>query len=98
VLGLANDLFLYATLAIDAFLEPGAMVEAVLFRPLADFDALHLHLVRDHAQQSLVPHSIPPMILQLVSRATPLRLLELAELFRVRKPDQKQRDLRTTKA
>lgn len=96
--GRANGLFLYAKLAMDAFLEPSADVNAVLSQLPADLNALYTDLLNEHARRSGVAASIQHLILQSVTHATrPLRLLELAEMIRVNSLDYSKRDLRATK-
>ncbi|RMJ27427.1 hypothetical protein PHISP_01683 [Aspergillus sp. HF37] len=96
--GRAYGLFLYAKLAMDAFLEPGADVEAVLSQLPADLNALYTDLLNEHARRSRVAASIQHLILQSVTHATrPLRLLELAEMIRVNRLDDSTRNLRATK-
>lgn len=82
--GRANGLFLYAKLAMDAFLAPGADVNTVLSRLPADLGVLYTDLLRKHALASGIDPAIQHLILQSVTHtARPLRLLELAELIRV---------------
>ncbi|KAM5343633.1 hypothetical protein ACJ41O_012170 [Fusarium nematophilum] len=96
--GRANGLFLYAKLAMDAFLEPGADINQVLSRLPADLNAMYTELLQEHAQRSGVAAGIQHLILQAVTHATrPLRLLELAELVKVVSSDGSSRDLRATK-
>jgi hypothetical protein len=81
--GRANRLFLYAKLAMHAFLESGADINVVLSQLPADLNVLYTDLLREHARRSGVNASIQHLILQSVTHATcPLRLLELAELIR----------------
>ncbi|PKS04904.1 hypothetical protein jhhlp_008269 [Lomentospora prolificans] len=96
--GRANGLFLYAKLAMDAFLEPGADISAVLAHLPQDLNALYTDLLREHAQRSGIAPHIQHLILQSVTHATrPLRLLELAEMIKVCSPDGHTRDLKSTK-
>ncbi|KAJ4361759.1 hypothetical protein N0V83_010699 [Neocucurbitaria cava] len=82
--GHANGIFLYARLAMDAFLEPGAQIEKVLRTLPEDLHAMYTRLLHEHAIRSGVPHDIQLLILQWVTHATrPLRLLELAEMISV---------------
>ncbi|KAH7120752.1 putative ankyrin repeat protein, partial [Dendryphion nanum] len=82
--GRANGLFLYARLAMDAFLEPGATITAVLRSLPDDLNEMYTNLLREHALRSAVPEFIQRIILQSVTHATrPLRLLELAEMINV---------------
>lgn len=96
--GRANGLFLYARLAMNAFLEEGADIDAVLLHLPADLNVLYSRLIEEHRQRSGIPAPIQHLILQSVTHATrPLRLLELAELIRVLSPDGNIRDLKATK-
>ncbi|EGR51086.1 uncharacterized protein TRIREDRAFT_104180 [Trichoderma reesei QM6a] len=96
--GRANGLFLYAKLAMDAFLEPGVDINSVLSRLPTDLNALYTDLLAEHAQRSGVPDDIQHLILQSVTHATrPLRLLELAEMIRISFRGDSTRDIKTTK-
>ncbi|KAH6884532.1 putative ankyrin repeat protein, partial [Thelonectria olida] len=96
--GRANGLFLYAKLAMDAFLEPGVDITQVLSHLPADLNVLYTDLLKEHAQRSGVAADIQHLILQSVTHATrPLRLLELAEMIKVNSPDGSTRDLKATK-
>ncbi|KAL5433594.1 hypothetical protein PMIN07_009971 [Paraphaeosphaeria minitans] len=80
--GRANGLFLYAKLALDAFLETGARIKDVLKALPLDLHDMYTRLLREHATRSGVPEDIQMLILQWVTHATrPLRLLELAEML-----------------
>lgn len=82
--GRANGLFLYAKLAMDAFLEPGAEVRQVLRKLPADLNALYTDLLREHARTSGVSDDIQRLILCWATHATrPLRLIEMAEMLSV---------------
>lgn len=79
--GRANGLFLYAKLAMDAFLQPGADVKDVLLYLPADLNAIYNNLLEQHAHRSGVSVQIQRLILQAVTHTTrPLRLLELATM------------------
>ncbi|KAH7011276.1 putative ankyrin repeat protein [Ilyonectria destructans] len=96
--GRANGLFIYAKLAMDAFLEPGADINSVLMQLPTDLNVLYTELLKEHAQRSGVAANIQHLILQFVTHASrPLRLLELAEMIRVINPDGFERDLKATK-
>lgn len=96
--GRANGLFLYAKLAMEAFLEPGADITTVLAHLPADLNVLYTDLLREHARRSGISPSVQHLILQSVTHATkPLRLLELAEMCRVIDSDGSGRDLRAMK-
>ncbi|KAH7312628.1 ankyrin repeat-containing domain protein [Stachybotrys elegans] len=82
--GRANGLFLYAKLAMNAFLEPGADISAVLERLPVDLNVLYTDLLTEHALRSGVPPEFQLLILRFVTHAArPLRLLELSEVLRV---------------
>uniref|UniRef100_A0A8H7NIH4 NACHT domain-containing protein n=1 Tax=Bionectria ochroleuca TaxID=29856 RepID=A0A8H7NIH4_BIOOC len=96
--GRANGLFLYAKLAMDAFLEPGADVKTVLSHLPADLNVLYTDLLKEHSRRSGIADSVQRLILQAVTHSTrPLRLLELAEMIKANNPDGKERDLKATK-
>jgi Ankyrin repeats (3 copies)/NACHT domain len=96
--GRANGLFLYAKLAMDAFLEPGANIKEVLFELPTDLNSLYTSLLHDHAERSGVPDDIQLLILQWVTHATrPLRLLEIAEMIIVTYRNESCEDLKATK-
>ncbi|OHF03615.1 hypothetical protein CORC01_00934 [Colletotrichum orchidophilum] len=95
--GRANGLFLYAKLAMDAFLERGANIKAVLRSLPADMNQMYTDLLHEHSRRSGVPDAIQRLILQWVTHATrPLRLLEIAEMINVTYNDI-ERDLKATK-
>lgn len=80
--GRANGLFLYARLAMDAFLEPGADVETALAHLPTDLNVLYTNLLAEHIDRSGVDEKNQCLILQAVTHATrPLRLLEIAEML-----------------
>ncbi|KAJ5982074.1 hypothetical protein N7451_012174, partial [Penicillium sp. IBT 35674x] len=82
--GRANGLFLYAKLAMEAFLEPGVDIGTVLANLPADLNLLYTDLLREHARRSGISPSVQHLLLQSVTHAIrPLRLLELAEMCRV---------------
>ncbi|KAL7807629.1 ankyrin [Trichoderma gracile] len=96
--GRANGLFLYAKLAMDAFLEAGVDINSVLSKLPTDLNALYSDLLAEHAKRSGVPDDIQHLILQSVTHATrPLRLLELAEMIRIGFRGDSTRDIKTTK-
>ncbi|KAM0190095.1 hypothetical protein ACHAPI_009607 [Fusarium lateritium] len=96
--GRANGLFLYARLAMEAFLESGAHIETVLAHLPLDLNVLYSELLQEHARRSGISSSVQRLILQSVTHATrPLRLLELAEMCRVVHPIGSGRDLRAMK-
>ncbi|KAH9899099.1 ankyrin repeat-containing domain protein [Xylariomycetidae sp. FL2044] len=96
--GRANGLFLYAKLAMDAFLEAGADVKEVLGRLPTDLNDMYANLIRDHAARSGVPDAMQRSIFQWATHASrPLRLLELAEVINVTDPTRQGGDLKTTK-
>ncbi|KAL6694074.1 putative ankyrin repeat protein [Trichoderma pleuroticola] len=96
--GRANGLFLYAKLAMDAFLEPNVDINAVLLKLPTDLNALYTDLLSEHAKRSGVPDNIQHLILQSVTHATrPLRLLELAEMIRISMFNDSKWDIKATK-
>ncbi|KAJ5529966.1 hypothetical protein N7527_003359 [Penicillium freii] len=96
--GRANGLFLYAKLAMEAFLEPGVDIGAVLANLPADLNVLYTDLLREHASRSGISPSVQHLLLQSVTHATrPLRLLELAEMCRVTEGPGLGQDLRAIK-
>ncbi|KAJ5643004.1 uncharacterized protein N7484_005511 [Penicillium longicatenatum] len=96
--GRANGLFLYAKLAMEAFLEPGVDIGTVLANLPADLNLLYTDLLREHARRSGVSPSVQHLLLQSVTHATrPLRLLELAEMCRVIEYPGLGQDLRAMK-
>lgn len=96
--GRANGLFLHAKLAMDAFLEPGANIKAVLDSLPADMNQMYTDLLHEHSDRSGIPNAIQRLILQWVTHATrPLRLLEIAEMIDVTYNNDNDRDLRLAK-
>ena len=82
--GRANGLFLYAKLAMDAFLKPDAEVRQVLGKLPADLNAMYTNLLAEHAKTSGVSEDTQRLLLCWVTHAIrPLRLLEMAEMLRV---------------
>jgi hypothetical protein len=98
VSGRANGLFLYAKLAMNAFLEPVADVQKVLQELPADLNVIYTDLLREHAQRAGIPDHIQLLILQWVTHATrPLRLLEIAETINVTQLPQDEQNLKAAK-
>ena len=101
--GRANGLFLYARLAMDAFLRPGADINQVLRKLPVNLNALYDDLLEEHARRSDVPANVQFLILQAVTHtARPLRLLELATMIRSVCSDESagpgsEKDLKATK-
>ncbi|CAG9983012.1 unnamed protein product [Clonostachys byssicola] len=97
--GRANGLFLYAKLAMDAFLEPGADIKSVIGQLPVDLNALYTDLLNEHAKRSGVDPRVQHLILQVVTHATrPLRLLQLTDLVMVANPDENARTVKDTKS
>uniref|UniRef100_A0A8H7NB50 NACHT domain-containing protein n=1 Tax=Bionectria ochroleuca TaxID=29856 RepID=A0A8H7NB50_BIOOC len=97
--GRANGLFLYAKLAMDAFLELGADVKSVIGQLPVDLNALYTDLLNEHAKRSGIEPRVQHLILQAVTHATrPLRLLELTDLVMVANPDENARNVKDTKS
>ncbi|KAF6809160.1 ankyrin repeat-containing protein [Colletotrichum plurivorum] len=98
--GRANGLFLYAKLAMDAFLRPEADTRQVLRELPQDLNVMYSDLLREHARRSGVPHDTQLLIMQWVTHANrPLRLLEVAEMLNVTQPprDGRRGSLQETK-
>lgn len=96
--GRANGLFLYARLAMDAFLEPGADVSDVLKKLPRDLNHMYTDLLRDHSLRSGIPPNLQRLILQCATHATrPLRLLEVAEMLQTTHLSRTEKNLRATK-
>lgn len=68
--GRANGLFLYARLAMEAFLEPGAHIETVVAHLPQDLNVLYTELLQEHARRSGISSSVQRLILQFVTHAT----------------------------
>ncbi|KAJ5914532.1 hypothetical protein N7504_003415 [Penicillium tannophilum] len=96
--GRAKGLFLYAKLAMDAFLEPGAHTHEVLKALPMDLNTTYNDLLRENAKRSDVPTEIQLLILQFVTHATrPLRLLDIAEIMTTIRTSDQPRSLKETK-
>ena len=82
--GRANGLFLYAKLAIDSLVEPGANISEVLERLPLDLNVMYTDLLNEHSRRSQVARDLQLFILQWVTHSRrPLRLLEMAEVVNV---------------
>lgn len=96
--GRANGLFLYAKLAMDAFLEPNANIRQVLGSLPADLNDMYTGLLQEHARRSGVATDVQILILSWVTHATrPLRLIELAEFVRASHVGEPHIDIKTAK-
>ncbi|KAI0971998.1 ankyrin repeat-containing domain protein [Xylaria arbuscula] len=96
--GRANGLFLYAKLAMDAFLRPGADIPDVLKKLPQDLNYMYTDLLKVHSLRSGIPPDLQRLILQCATHATrPLRLLEVAELLELTCMSRTERDLKATK-
>ncbi|GKT46777.1 ankyrin-2 [Colletotrichum spaethianum] len=96
--GRANGLFLYAKLAMDAFLKPNANTKDTLKSLPADMNAMYADLLREHSRRSGVRDDMQRVVLQWATHATrPLRLLELAEMISVTYYSNATEHLRNTK-
>ncbi|KAL5350008.1 hypothetical protein ACLOAV_005044 [Pseudogymnoascus australis] len=96
--GKANGLFLYAKLAMDAFIRPNADITQVLRELPADLNVMYTDLLREHARRTKTPDDIQLVIMQFVTHAThPLRLLELAQMINVTQYHKEHRDLKAIK-
>lgn len=81
--GRANGLFLYAKLAMKAFLEPNVSVSSALEMLPLDMEAMYVNLLQEHARRSGISETTQVLILRWVTHATrPLRLLELADMLK----------------
>ncbi|KAJ4134785.1 hypothetical protein NW768_004388 [Fusarium equiseti] len=80
--GRASGLFLYAKLAMKAFLEPGVNIQDTIHKLPLDLNAMYIGILQEHARRSGIAEKTQVMILQWVTHATrPLRLLELADIL-----------------
>lgn len=96
--GRANGLFLYARLAMDAFLQPGADLKQVLSQLPTDLNDLYTDMLRENANRSGVSSSVQLLMLQAVTHATrPLRLLELSAMIHSYSPELSVSTLGATK-
>ncbi|KAJ6779609.1 hypothetical protein PWT90_05623 [Aphanocladium album] len=92
--GHANGLFLYAKLAMDAFLQTDADVEKVLDTLPRDLNAMYNDLLEQHAQRSGVAENVQLLIMQFVTHATrPLRLREIASMINTTQYNPERRNL-----
>ncbi|WAO83058.1 Hypothetical protein NCS54_00023800 [Fusarium falciforme] len=81
--GRANGLFLYAKLAMKAFLEPNVDVSTALEMLPLDMEAMYVNLLQEHARRSGISETTQVLILRWVTHSTrPLRLLELADMLK----------------
>ncbi|KAI8269515.1 hypothetical protein K4K58_001183 [Colletotrichum sp. SAR11_239] len=96
--GQAHGIFLYAKLAMDAFLKPGANAKKVLKAFLQDMSAIYSNLLRDHSRRSGVPEDVQLCILQWITHATrPLSLLEMADIIKATHHSLVNQDLKLSK-
>ncbi|KAF4904338.1 Ankyrin-3 [Colletotrichum fructicola] len=96
--GQAHGIFLYAKLAIDAFLNPGANAKKVLKAFLQDMSAIYSNLLREHSRRSGVPEDVQLFILQWITHATrPLGLLEMADIIKTTHHSLVNQDLKLSK-
>ncbi|ORX94358.1 ankyrin repeat-containing domain protein [Clohesyomyces aquaticus] len=95
--GNANGLFLYAKLAMDAFIEEGSDVQNVLQELPANLDHMYSQLLQEHATKTGISAEVQLLIMQWVTHSTrPLRLLELADVIATTHPNEVQ-DLKIAK-
>ncbi|KAJ4313076.1 hypothetical protein N0V84_009610 [Fusarium piperis] len=81
--GRANGLFLYAKLAMKAFLEPNVNVSTALEMLPLDMEAMYVNLLQEHSRRSGISETTQVLILRWVTHSTrPLRLLELADMLK----------------
>ncbi|KAK6540515.1 hypothetical protein TWF694_009306 [Orbilia ellipsospora] len=96
--GNANGLFLFAKLAMDAFLQPGVDVEITVQKLPKDLNNVYIDLLKNHSKRSGIPDNVQLLILQFVTHATrPIRLLEMAEILNTTEYSQDKRDLKEMK-
>ncbi|KAH7133162.1 ankyrin repeat-containing domain protein [Dactylonectria estremocensis] len=77
-----NDVFLYAKLAMDSFLEPNADIPNILQNTPSNLDQMYRGILKEHGRSGIL-ESTQLQILQWVIHATrPLRLLELADMLK----------------
>ncbi|CAI0644089.1 unnamed protein product [Colletotrichum noveboracense] len=96
--GQVHGIFLYARLAIDAFLNPGANAKKVLKAFLQDMSAIYSNLLREHSRRSGVPEDAQLFILQWITHATrPLGLLEMADIIKTTHHSLVNQDLKLSK-
>ncbi|KAK3298754.1 putative ankyrin repeat protein [Chaetomium fimeti] len=99
VSGRARGLFLFANLAMDAFLEPNANVGQTLERLPTNLNSMYANLLEEHAKASGVPNDIQRLLLCWATHAIrPLRLIEMAEMLRVTYNLTDSRDLQSAKS
>ncbi|KAK6504786.1 hypothetical protein TWF481_006725 [Arthrobotrys musiformis] len=109
--GRANGIFLFAKLAMDAFLhslselpshpvlESDANVEAVIQQLPKDLNNIYVNLLDVHSQRSGVSSDTQLLILQFVTHATrPIRLLEMADIVNTIQYGEEKRDLKAIKS
>jgi hypothetical protein len=60
--GRANGLFIYAKLAMEAFLQPNVDISQVLLRLPVDLNALYNNLLEEHARRAKVPAEIQCLV------------------------------------
>jgi hypothetical protein len=96
--GKANGLFLYAKLAMDSFLEPGADAQQVLKELPTDLNVMYDDLLREHTRRTGISPDLQLLIMQSVTHASrPLRLLELSDMIDVTQFNNNARDLKKAK-
>ncbi|KAH0430166.1 hypothetical protein CcaCcLH18_05870 [Colletotrichum camelliae] len=96
--GNANGLFLYAKLAMDAFLRPKANIQQVLQNLPSNLDVMYSDILQEHAKRSGVPQDIQILVMQWITHARrPLRLLEIAEIINTRQGSKSTLSLKDTK-
>ncbi|KAF4963551.1 hypothetical protein FSARC_8421 [Fusarium sarcochroum] len=96
--GRANGLFLYAKLAMKAFLEPGVDIHDTIRNLPLDLDDMYIGILQEHARRSGISEETQVTILQWVTHATrPLRLLELADMFKATIESRRSNSLKENK-
>ncbi|EGX95550.1 ankyrin 2,3/unc44, putative [Cordyceps militaris CM01] len=97
--GHANGLFLYAKLAMNTLLRPGANIQRALETLSQDLNVIYNGLLQDHARRSGLAEETQLLIMQFVTHATrPLRLRELASMMNVTQCLPANRDLEAMKS
>ncbi|KAK5653030.1 hypothetical protein OQA88_9316 [Cercophora sp. LCS_1] len=96
--GRANGLFLYAKLAMEAFLRPGADVASIFERLPQDLNVMYGDLLQQEAGRNSISPDIQLLVLQAVTHASrPLRLLEVADFIDATQHESGARDLKAAK-
>ncbi|KAK2753548.1 ankyrin repeat domain-containing protein [Colletotrichum kahawae] len=96
--GQVHGIFLYAKLAMDAFLKPGADAKEVLRALPQEMSAIYSNPLREHSRRSGVPEDVHFLILQWITHPTrPLSLLEIDDIIKVTHCSLDNQDLNLSK-